>query len=107
MRTEDIRIHPFMTQKLGLRGNSLLIYALIFAQPEHAISATLAQTAELLNIDICTVKIIYNQLCKKGILTKESLKGMSLGRGNRQKYTAHLPEGDVYDILFSDDYIGG
>lgn len=107
MRIEDIKIHPFMTQKLGLKGNSLLIYALIFAQSEHAISATLYEVAELLNIDDCTVKIIYNQLCERGILVKESLKGMCAGRGNRKKYTAQLPEGEVYDILFSDDYIGG
>ena len=77
MKPEDkeleIVIKPFMTQKLGLQGNDLVVYALIWSLENSnntACCLTTDEMAKLANMSERTVFRVLTNLKSKGFIKK-------------------------------------
>lgn len=75
MENEDcILIHDWMIKKLGLKGNSLFIYALIYnvSQASHSeFIGSIAYIGQFLNISKHTVRNALNYLCKRNLIIRD------------------------------------
>ena len=65
-------IQSFMVKDLGLKGNELLIYAIIygFSQNEQRFNGSLQYLADWTNCSKQTVQATLKSLCEKGFLEK-------------------------------------
>lgn len=82
MKKEDdygFIIKNWMITALGLKGNTLIVYALIYDQCQFFGSCSMTQKELSANtgVKIPTIAQILKRLCKKGLLKKEPYKYMN------------------------------
>lgn len=112
MRDNYIVIKGWMISELGLSGNELLVYAVIYGYSqdgENEYFGSLAKLSELLRLDRRTVMRVLQRLCDDGLIFKRVavLNGVqrcfyhaaaaadvqALDRGNNAEVGAKCPQG--------------
>lgn len=74
-KTNYAVVEQWMTQKLNLSGNELLVYAVIYGFSQDGESkyyGSRRYIAEFLNISFATVDRVLLSLVKKGLIIKET-----------------------------------
>jgi len=90
--TNYYTVHGWMINKLGLKGNALALYAIIygFSQTDNQkCTASQKYLSEWLGCDERTIRNTLNNLLERGLITKGST---TKGKITYNEYTAILPQ---------------
>lgn len=70
---EDTIVEKWMIQKLGLSGNEVLVFSLIYGECDengHCI-ASVRSMSDFFNVSPATIKNVINKLISKNLVSKE------------------------------------